>query len=149
MMFRPLNSEMARTTVRTSAPSTSRLNVSVPVRTRPTRSLALGSSSAETGFTLSSARHTPTIVKRPDRTLPVRIAVSLSRQRNGNRFRLTIHCEFDDHCIPLKRLDDAVHHFVARTEHAAGAAAVLDEGELVTGAPHDADDLESADVRRG
>src|SRR5687767_11991104 len=138
-MLRPLNSAIARITVRMSAPSTSTVKVPEPVRTRPTCLVAV----------CASAPAASTIVRtRPTRTLAVRIRLfSLPRQWNRNRLRLPVDGDVDDHGIPLETLDVAVHDLVTAAQHVAVAASVFDHRELIAGAPHDPHDLESAEIR--
>src|SRR5437867_691264 len=117
-MFRPLNSAIARTTVRMSAPSTSMLKVPAPVRTRPTCCIVLVCAAA--GGADSARKHVPAIRARPVRALPTRIGLfSLPRQWNGNRLCLSVRCELHHHRVAPERLDDAVHDLVADVQHHA------------------------------
>src|SRR5262245_34456294 len=144
-MLRPLNSAIARSTVRRSAPSTSRLKLPVDVRTRPTSWPAVFC--AATGAAKAAASSAAQRMPKP--AFLVSIRVSLPHERNHHRLTLTVRGDVHHHGIPTKRFDDTVLHLVALAQHVAVAARVLDHGELVRGAPDDAHDLHAAGVHRG
>src|SRR5262245_59286967 len=145
-MLRPLNSATARTMVRMSAPSTSMLKVPVPVRTRPTCCMVPDCAAAV--WAVAAPSHAQASRTRP--TLPSRIGlISLPRQWNGYRLSRSFGRDADDDGVAAHRLDDTVHDLVPHPEHHARAAAVLDHGELVLRAPHDAHHLHAAHVHRG
>src|SRR4030067_450095 len=143
-MLRPLNSAIALTTVRMSAPSTSMLNVPEPVDTRPTRLIALVSW-ATAGEAASVASHAPASFGSPARTLPVRIRlISLPRQWNRHRLRLTIRGQLHDDGIPLELPHATVHHLVAPAQHHTVAAGVLDHRDAGLGPDRQSTPLNSS-----
>src|SRR5689334_25317558 len=145
-MLRPLNSAIARTTVRMSAPSTSRLKLPSLARVSPTCFIALGSAATDEA---GSAAATPMISTRADRSLPVRIGlIPLLRQRNRYGLGGAIGGQCHDHPVPLHPGDDAVLYPVAHSQHVALAAGVLDHRELVFVAPHDPHHLHATDIDR-
>src|SRR5260221_3223133 len=147
-MFRPLNSAMARSTVRRSAPSTSRLKLPVLVRLRPTVEVAedcaaAGAAAGATTAASIAAKRMPRPVLLPN------IRVSLPHERNHHLLALAVRGDVHHHGVAPERLDVPVLQLVTLAQHVAVATHVLDHGELIRRTPHDADDLHAARVRRG
>src|SRR5262249_9066171 len=144
-MLRPLNSAIARSTVRRSAPSTSRLKLPVDVRTRPTSWPAVFWAAA--GAAMAAARRAAPRVVEP--AFLASTCVSPPPQADHRRVALPVGSDVHHDGVPTKRLHKAVLHLVALAQHVAVAARVLDHGELVRGTPHDAHDLHTTRVGRG
>src|SRR5438552_13625468 len=143
-MFRPLNSAIARRTVRRSAPSTSRLKLTVLVRTRPTVEVAEDCAAAGA---MTAAANTATR-RMPRPAFLMNIRVSLPHERNYHQLTLAIRGDVDHESISTERLDITILQLVALAQHVAVAAHVLDHGELVRCPPYDSHDLQAAGVRR-
>src|SRR5690349_9019437 len=134
-MLRPLNSEIALSTVRRSAPSTSRLKLPELVRWRPTWDDAVDCC-ADAGTAIEAVSR-PARNRKPMPARLARILISLPRQWNGDRLGLPVRRDFDHHGVPLETRDHTVLDLVALAEHEAVATHVLGHGELVLRAPHD------------
>src|SRR5580765_4473015 len=110
MMLRPLNSEIARRTVRRSAPSTSRLKLPLPVRTSPTCEVAVDADPSARAGAATEASARPATRVRPSMALLASILISLPHQWNHHRLCLPFRRQVHDHAVALEALDEAVLH---------------------------------------
>src|SRR5438093_9501089 len=122
-MLRPLNSAIARHTLRMSAPSTSIENVPGPVRWSPTLCEADWASAGIANIPTSRPAHIR--LARAPSSLAIPIVISLPSQRNLDQFRPALRGELHNDCVATETVHDAIHDLVTLPKHAAVAPRIL------------------------